>query len=212
MSYSWLSQIQYATETHHIRELFLKYFPFIQESEVQNAFFERIEFLRNRSANAQMVRDLEDLKDDIELEIEHGSMLKNVGMKKIMKSDQESEPESHYYSALESKRSKLQELNVVDGLLKDDEDLSSKKGLWSKVERELTLKVLKDCNGNRTQTARVLGISLRTLRNKLEFYEKLSKGLDTSGYMERRVKLIDQGTIHGIRSKSNTENDGSECH
>ena len=35
------------------------------------------------------------------------------------------------------------------------------------VERELILETLKHCRGNRTHAARILGISIRTLRNKL---------------------------------------------
>ncbi len=38
------------------------------------------------------------------------------------------------------------------------------------VERELILKALSSCGGNRTQAAKLLGISVRTLRNKLKLY------------------------------------------
>jgi two-component system response regulator FlrC len=38
------------------------------------------------------------------------------------------------------------------------------------VERELILETLKHCLGNRTHAADILGISLRTLRNKLNEY------------------------------------------
>jgi DNA-binding NtrC family response regulator len=38
------------------------------------------------------------------------------------------------------------------------------------VERRLILKTLEQCHGNRTHTARLLGISLRSLRNKLRDY------------------------------------------
>ncbi|WP_019401580.1 MULTISPECIES: helix-turn-helix domain-containing protein [unclassified Chelatococcus] len=38
------------------------------------------------------------------------------------------------------------------------------------VERELILATLVYCNGNRTHAARMLGISIRTLRNKLADY------------------------------------------
>ena len=40
----------------------------------------------------------------------------------------------------------------------------------SDVERDLILATLKHCLGNRTRAARVLGISIRTLRNKLNAY------------------------------------------
>jgi DNA-binding NtrC family response regulator len=38
------------------------------------------------------------------------------------------------------------------------------------VERDLILETLKHCLGNRTHAASILGISLRTLRNKLTVY------------------------------------------
>ena len=38
------------------------------------------------------------------------------------------------------------------------------------VERHLILDTLQCCHGNRTHAARILGISIRTLRNKLNEY------------------------------------------
>ena len=38
------------------------------------------------------------------------------------------------------------------------------------VERDLILETLKHCLGNRTHAAKILGISIRTLRNKLSEY------------------------------------------
>src|SRR5262249_10458466 len=45
----------------------------------------------------------------------------------------------------------------------------------AEVERDLILETLRHCLGNRTRTAAVLGISIRTLRNKLNDYA--AKGL-----------------------------------
>jgi two-component system, response regulator FlrC len=45
----------------------------------------------------------------------------------------------------------------------------------AEVERDLILETLKHCLGNRTRAAHILGISIRTLRNKLNEY--LSEGL-----------------------------------
>lgn len=38
------------------------------------------------------------------------------------------------------------------------------------IERELVLQTLARCDGNRTNAARVLGVSVRTLRNKIRQY------------------------------------------
>jgi DNA-binding NtrC family response regulator len=40
----------------------------------------------------------------------------------------------------------------------------------SEVERELVLQTIIHCNGNRTRAARMLGLSIRTIRNKLREY------------------------------------------
>ena len=40
----------------------------------------------------------------------------------------------------------------------------------AQVERDLILETLSHCNGNRTHAAKMLGISIRTLRNKVGEY------------------------------------------
>lgn len=43
------------------------------------------------------------------------------------------------------------------------------------MEKEAIIETLKQTGGNRTQTAKILGISVRTLRNKLKEYDDFSR-------------------------------------
>jgi hypothetical protein len=54
------------------------------------------------------------------------------------------------------------------------------------MERELIRKTLEDTEGNRTHAARILGISLRTLRNKLNEF-----GLQDRPAMSSRSRTPD---------------------
>lgn len=48
------------------------------------------------------------------------------------------------------------------------------------VERELVLQTLARCDGNRTRASRVLGLSVRTLRNKIRLYA--ASGIEVPPY------------------------------
>lgn len=49
------------------------------------------------------------------------------------------------------------------------------------VEKDLIIDTLKHCLGNRTHAANILGISIRTLRNKLKQYDELGENIPQPG-------------------------------
>jgi DNA-binding NtrC family response regulator len=55
----------------------------------------------------------------------------------------------------------------------------------SDVERDLILDTLDHCLGNRTHAANILGISIRTLRNKLREYA--DAGVSVPSHGEQRL-------------------------
>ncbi len=55
----------------------------------------------------------------------------------------------------------------------------------AEVERDLILETLKHCLGNRTHAANILGISIRTLRNKLNEYSADGAPIPPAGGSEQ---------------------------
>ena len=51
------------------------------------------------------------------------------------------------------------------------------------VERALVVQTLARCDGNRTHAARVLGLSVRTLRNKIRLYA--AEGVEVPAHREQ---------------------------
>jgi transcriptional regulator with PAS, ATPase and Fis domain len=62
---------------------------------------------------------------------------------------------------------------LLDSLSGDGGDPSAVRVGWSvkEMEKELIIKTLEEVNDNRTRAAEILGISIRTLRNKLNEYK-----------------------------------------
>jgi DNA-binding NtrC family response regulator len=60
------------------------------------------------------------------------------------------------------------------------------------IERDLVLETLANTNGNRTATARLLGVSVRTLRNKITEYS--ARGIDVPAPENRADLGISAGS------------------
>jgi len=56
----------------------------------------------------------------------------------------------------------------------------------AELEKRHILSVLDRCKGNRTHAARILGVSIRTLRNKLHEYNGTEAGLDENEPVEEQ--------------------------
>jgi DNA-binding NtrC family response regulator len=54
----------------------------------------------------------------------------------------------------------------------------------AEVERDLIIDTLQHCLGNRTHAANILGISIRTLRNKLKLYSEEGMAVPMPGEAE----------------------------
>ncbi len=59
----------------------------------------------------------------------------------------------------------------------------------AEMERDLIIDTLQHCLGNRTHASTILGISIRTLRNKLKQYNAQGVAVPEPGYESRRVAL-----------------------
>ena len=68
------------------------------------------------------------------------------------------------------------------------------------IERELVLQTLARYNGNRTHAARMLGVSVRTLRNKIRLYS--ADGIDVPAQSESADRRPDQVRIARIPGRT----------
>ncbi len=50
------------------------------------------------------------------------------------------------------------------------------------VEQELIIETLSRCGGNRTHAAKVLGISIRTLRNRIAAFKRMGLSVPANGF------------------------------
>jgi hypothetical protein len=75
---AWLKFIPRSKEAHHIREIFNGTYSLIGMTNVQEMFFKQIDKLLGEIQSEHTRKSLEDLREDIELEIEHGAMRSKI--------------------------------------------------------------------------------------------------------------------------------------
>jgi len=67
----------------------------------------------------------------------------------------------------------LEHVSIEEPFLSSQGPMAPSGSIWE-VEHDLILRTLEQHGGNRTHAAKTLGISIRTLRNKLREYRELS--------------------------------------
>ena len=80
------------------------------------------------------------------------------------------------------------------------------------IERELVLQTLARCDGNRTHAARLLGFSVRTMRNKIKQYAT-DRGRYALAQLERFERSMPSDSIRGwtsVRVKKTRQDKGLE--
>ncbi|MCB4203868.1 sigma-54 dependent transcriptional regulator [Deferribacterales bacterium Es71-Z0220] len=79
-----------------------------------------------------------------------------------------------------SSEQKIQSITYENNIHEEHDNIKLEAGVTiSQMEQELILKTLREVDGNRTKAAELLGITVRTLRNKLNEYRE--KGIDLTG-------------------------------
>ncbi|MBZ4672392.1 MAG: two-component, sigma54 specific, transcriptional regulator [Deferribacteraceae bacterium] len=79
-----------------------------------------------------------------------------------------------------SSEQKIQSIAYENNIHEEHDNIKLEAGVTiSQMEQELILKTLREVDGNRTKAAELLGITVRTLRNKLNEYRE--KGIDLTG-------------------------------
>lgn len=132
------------------------------------------------------VEDCEDLILDVRVFIE------NLIQKKKVEREFEAKRDEQRLKFLEGKTIRqIEELkqNPVSNILELKEDDFKVGDLWRKVEKDLYRRTLVYFKGNRTQTSNALGVSIRTLRNRINDWKREGDGFDYSLLVHANAKV-----------------------
>lgn len=154
----YIVEVNQACNVYDLREVLNKCGAKIKDPHLRDAMFARLEILTEWAVHSLDVLSLEDLKEDIEIATGHkyATHLKNIHKIEF-------------------------DIEHADDLL-GEFDASSEKDLWARVEKQLVFRALRDNDDNRTKAAECLGISIRTLRNKLNLYMGRTGGSTVDEY------------------------------
>ena len=164
-NHAWLRFIPRAQTAMDLREIFNKTYSMIGNPHVFKMFSDRIKELLSANPYGPNANSLNDLLEDIEDEIETRAMSNSK------KSDYQINREVEAIRIAETRRF-LKVASSLDTEIIRDIEFQNSRDLIYKAEKELILKTLEALEDNRTQSAKVLGVSIRTLRNKLNGYAR----------------------------------------
>ena len=179
VSRSILEAIETSCNVYDLRDAFKRASVILNRPEIKEALLGRLNHIKQSSTSGFELDGCLNLEDEIEDEIETGAMRRErLGDIEAIKEERvkaKEEREERLLRTIEGCTGK-EEASDSDnsGQLLAGFDASRELNLWKRVEKEIIIKALRDCKYNRTFTARVLGVSIRTLRNKLTEYSQCS--------------------------------------
>lgn len=147
----FIRAIDESVNIYDLREVFLKCKDLLKYESLHKAFFERIEFLRERSLVALDVLLYEDLEDEIK---------SIVGNDKVIVTNKS----NRYYNKC------LKEIRGKEFYLLGDFSVKLEDNLLERVEKALILYVLEACNYNRVEASKKLGVTRRKVQYKISDY------------------------------------------
>jgi DNA-binding protein Fis len=175
-----------AKEAHHLRLIFNQSLDGIQTDIIlQRLFFRRIrKLLRNMDPfdKFHSKEALLNLQEDIEDEIETGRLFKAKTYNPHVNRDLTIGCNQFKPAPRDAILNEVIDKTIAEEKDFLAEDLNpSDDSLLKKMEKQLILKTLRECKNNRTMASRRLGISIRTMRNKLDQYLKEEEAAKAGG-------------------------------
>lgn len=162
-------------EPHHLREAIILAGDALSDPVFIRAIHQKALIIIQKATSNKTVDLIREIVEDLEEEVNRRQALKFIVIE-ILAEESKSRviefiPRTDFSNEaryLSDKEAALMSQRTT--YFFDTFDVKGKRGLMAIAEKELILTTLKKCEFNRTLTAKVLGTSIRTLRNKLNLY------------------------------------------